>query len=521
VAAQARVDVLELQRDGAASDEGVELDEGHELDLGEAVVPAAGDDLPQEVDGGLQVAESGAGLGEVAVALRLLGPQGADAGEDGAREVGAVGLQQAVAEDAQDGGAVELHLGEVGEDAQAESRLVAREAEVGDVEEEGGAAGVPQALEVVVREELVVVGVAQAIEVGGVGAPLLQLDGGAGRGTVAAVAAVPAGAADLGLADHEVVGPRHVGRRLGQARRCGRGGDGRSGTRGRGRRRGGGGRGGGGRGRSARAGARARGQAVEHVAAATAAPAGLRGRGRCGLEVPRPPGEVFVVHAADVGEALAGAALVALAGVCPQLLPRGAQLGGRGDVVFGVVVGGLEDDEGGVVGDDAEVATDARELGLVGAGLGLEAGDLEGGPGPGRELAGLVVGAQVEGDAADTGGVVGEAEVGDQGGEAAAKDPGEDHARAGQRGGGLGVDLGELVGIAGDRQEALGLDGEQGGGLLGAVGEEVEVLAAAAPGDAAQARGVGPQARDDGVDRCTPAVRAVIVGAVVEQAVAA
>ena len=173
------------------------------------------------------------------------------------------------------------------------------------------------------------------------------------------------------------------------------------------------------------------------------------------------------------------------------------------------------------MGDDAEVATDARELGLVGAGLGLEAGDLEGGPGPGRELTGLVVGAQVEGDAADTGGVVGEAEVGDEGGEAAAKDPCEDHARAGQRGGGLGVDLGELVGIAGDRQEALGLDGEQGGGLLGAVGEEVEVLAAAAPGDAAQARGVGPQARDDGVDRCTPAVRAVIVGAVVEQAVAA
>jgi hypothetical protein len=132
--------------------------------------------LPQQVDGGLHVAEGGAGLGEVAEALRLLGAQLLHLLEDGAREVGAAGLQQPVAEDAQDRGVLELHLGEVGQDAKRERGLVAVEEHVGDVEEEGGAARVVGALLVIDVIEAVGRGAAQAVEVRGVRAPLLQLD---------------------------------------------------------------------------------------------------------------------------------------------------------------------------------------------------------------------------------------------------------------------------------------------------------------------------------------------------------
>ena len=126
-------------------------------------------------------------------------------------EVGAVGLQEAVAEDAQDGGAFELELGEVAEDPQAELGAAALEAEVGDVEEEGGAARVGRALGEVDAQELVVAGGLQAREVGGVGAPLLQLDGGALRAAAAGAAAAGGGA----LVGAEAVVHRHHGGGLG------------------------------------------------------------------------------------------------------------------------------------------------------------------------------------------------------------------------------------------------------------------------------------------------------------------
>ena len=200
---------------------------------------------------------------------------------------------------------------------------------------------------------------------------------------------------------------------------------------------------------------------------------------------------------------------------------EGGLVGGRGDVVFGVVGGGLEDDERGVAGDDAELAAEPGQLVGVAAVLGLERRDLEGGPRLRGELAGLVVGAQIEGDGAGAGGVVEEAEVGDQGRGAAAQDAGDDQARAGQRRGHGGVELGELVGVAAQVPQALGLEGEEGRGVGGGVDQEVEVLAAAAAGEAAQAGRVGARGGDDGVDRRAAGGGAVVVvGAVVEEAVA-
>src|SRR5262245_44798589 len=94
-------------------DDRIQFGERDQLDLREAVVPRTCDHLVERIDRLLLLAVGIERESEVAIGLRLLRAQIEDLAKHCDRELGLLGLQQAISENAQNVTILEVHLREV------------------------------------------------------------------------------------------------------------------------------------------------------------------------------------------------------------------------------------------------------------------------------------------------------------------------------------------------------------------------------------------------------------------------